>query len=83
MSQSTTPEDVLKNFSKHFQEGFIQDPFTKKITYMISKGVNPYEIIEELLIAHKNLCDDYTKMVLEGPAPILLTDIQFIEKPKP
>lgn len=56
---------VLNKLSEEFKNSFIDDSFVFEIVCRLQLGTNPYKIIEELLIAHKELADDYTRLLME------------------
>lgn len=69
--------EVIAKFNKQFiDSNFSIDPFTHKAVEFMTRGGNPYEVIELLITANQKLFNEYTRVVsLAIPPPII------IEKP--
>lgn len=73
--------ELLKRFTTEFAEEFLHDPLFYRITEALKNGVSPYQIIEDVSREYKRLSADYTKLLLEGPAPkyLVVTQERFDE----
>lgn len=66
--------EVLAKFNKQFiDNNYSTDPYTHKAVELLTRGVNPYEIIEHLVTANQELFKEFDKLVRnQPPAPIVL-----------
>lgn len=66
--------EVIAKFNKQFiDNNFSTDPYTHKVVELLTRGANPYEIIEWILTANQDLLKEYDKLIRnQPPAPIII-----------
>lgn len=66
--------EVIAKFNKKFiDNNFSTDPYTHKAVELLTRGANPYEIIEWLVTANQELFQEYARVVSLSPMqPIII-----------
>jgi hypothetical protein len=62
--------EVIAKFNKQFiDNNFSTDAYTHKAVELLTRNVNPYDIIEELITANQELFNEYTRVVSLSSRP--------------
>lgn len=66
--------EVIAKFNKQFIDNHLSiDPYTHKTIELLTRGANPYEIIEWLVTANQELFNEYARVVSSSPmTPIII-----------
>lgn len=75
--------EVIAKFNKQFIDNNCStDPYTYKAIELLTRGTNPYEIIETLITANQELFKEFDKLIRNTPqSPITFaysTEPQFL-----
>lgn len=67
-------KEVIAKFNKQFIDNNLSiDPYTHKAIELLTRGANPYEIIEWLVTANQELFKEFDKLIRnQPPAPIII-----------
>lgn len=67
-------KEVIAKFNKQFIDNNLSiDPYTHKAIELLTRGANPYEIIEWLVTANQELFKEFDKLICnQPPAPIII-----------
>lgn len=65
--------EVIAKFNKQFiDNNFNTDPYTHKAVELLTRGANPYEIIEWIITANQELLKEYDKLIRISPMPPII-----------
>ena len=68
-------KEVIAKFNKQFIDNNLSiDPYTHKAIELLTRGVNPYEIIEWLVTANQELFNEYARVVSLSPMPPIIIE---------
>jgi hypothetical protein len=65
--------EVIAKFNKQFiDNNYSTDPYTHSAIELLIRGVNPYEIIENLITSNQRLLAEYDKLINYQPQPPII-----------
>ncbi|WP_269222027.1 hypothetical protein [Flavobacterium sp. IMCC34518] len=65
--------EVIAKFNKQFIENnYSTDAYTHKAVELLTRGVNPYEIIEHLVTANQELLKEFDKLIRNHTQPPII-----------
>ena len=66
-------QEVLAKFNKQFiDNNYTYDPYTRQAVESLIRGANPYEIIEHLVTANRELLKEYDKLIRNQSPPTII-----------